>query len=252
MSNTPFVESSSSDPVERAIARKVQRILNDKTLDRQRRETLVRIAQRELIEHRQRQKQQQTLTRQVATLKLPQGFRPQSITVKEDRVHVGALNRQLAFVWIDAGQAPKGMAANQSPFAPAAMASGRAARFARAWNRPSQSAARRWVSASRHRPTLDQTAADMVSAASFTIDQQRVRRSNPMSSTPFFESGDFTYTAHVHRLEVPKGSIHLGITTRWAGARDPLAENAAFNITLSEAELRKLIAALQNGLSDNA
>ena len=42
MSNTPFVESSSSDPVERAIARKVQRILNDKTLDRQRRETLVR------------------------------------------------------------------------------------------------------------------------------------------------------------------------------------------------------------------
>jgi len=118
MSNTPFVESSSSDPVERAIARKVLRILNDKTLDRQRRETLVRIAQRELIEHRQRQKQQQTLTRQVATLKLPQGFRPQSITVKEDRVHVGALNRQLAFVWIDAGQAPKGMAANQSPFAP--------------------------------------------------------------------------------------------------------------------------------------
>ena len=56
----------------------------------------------------------------------------------------------------------------------------------------------------------------------------------------------------MHRLEVPKGSIHLGITTRWAGARDPLAENAAFNITLSEAELRKLIAALQNGLSDNA
>ena len=46
--------------------------------------------------------------------------------------------------------------------------------------------------------------------------------------------------------------LNLGITTRWAGARDPLAENAAFNITLSEAELRKLIAALQNGLSDNA
>ena len=36
-----------------------------------------------------------------------------------------------------------------------------------------------------------------------------------MSSTPFFESGDFTYTAHVRRLEVPKGAIHLGITTRW-------------------------------------
>lgn len=66
MSNTPFVESSSSDPVERAIARKVQRILNDKTLDRQRRETLVHKAQRELIEHRRRKEQQQTLTQQVA------------------------------------------------------------------------------------------------------------------------------------------------------------------------------------------
>ena len=73
-----------------------------------------------------------------------------------------------------------------------------------------------------------------------------------MSSTPFFESGDFTYTAHVHRLEVPKGSIHLGITTRWAGARDPLAENAAFNITLSDAELRRLISALKSGLTNHA
>ena len=118
MSNTPFVESSSSDPVERAIARKVLRILNDKTLDRQRRETLVHKAQRELIEHRRRKEQQQTLTQQVAALKLPKGFRPQSITVRENRVHVGALNRQQAFVWIDAGQAPKGMAANQSPFTP--------------------------------------------------------------------------------------------------------------------------------------
>lgn len=117
MSNTPFVESSSSDPVERAIARKVQRILNDKTLDRQRRETLVRKAQRELIEHRKRQLQQQTLTQQVAALKLPQGFRPQSITVKESRVHVGVLNRQQAFVWLDAGSAPQGIAANQSSFA---------------------------------------------------------------------------------------------------------------------------------------
>ena len=48
------------------------------------------------------------------------------------------------------------------------------------------------------------------------------------------------------------GIPDLGITTRWAGARDPLAENAAFNITLNEAELAKLIAALQSGLSDNA
>lgn len=73
-----------------------------------------------------------------------------------------------------------------------------------------------------------------------------------MSSTPFFETGDFTYTAHVRRLEVPKGAIHVGITTRWAGARDPLAENAAFNITLGEEGLRTLIAALLRGLSNNA
>ena len=73
-----------------------------------------------------------------------------------------------------------------------------------------------------------------------------------MSSTPFFESGVFTYTAHVRRLEVPKESIHFSITTRWAGAKDPLGENSAFNITLSEAELRTHIAALQSGLTNNA
>lgn len=72
-----------------------------------------------------------------------------------------------------------------------------------------------------------------------------------MSSTPFFESGDFTYTAHVRRLEVPKESIHVGITTRWAGARNPDGENTAFSITLNEDELQKLIAALQSGLSNN-
>ena len=167
MSNTPFVESSSSDPVERAIARKVQRILNDKTRDRQRRETLVHKAQRELIEHRRRQEQQQTLTQQVAALKLPQGFRPQSITVREDRVHVGALNRQQAFVWIDAGQAPKGMAANQSPFAPAATPSAMAARFARAWSRQLPSAARRWVTTNLRWSTHDRPPPTTKSAASF-------------------------------------------------------------------------------------
>jgi len=39
---THFVESKSTDPVERAIARKVIRILNDQTLDRQQRESLVK------------------------------------------------------------------------------------------------------------------------------------------------------------------------------------------------------------------
>lgn len=72
-----------------------------------------------------------------------------------------------------------------------------------------------------------------------------------MSSTPFFQSAGFSYTAHVRRLEVPKGAIHVGITTRWSGARDPQAENAAFNVTLSESELKQFIAALQSGLSRN-
>ena len=51
MSDTHFVESYSTDPVERAIARKVIRILNDQTLDRQQRESLVRRAQQELLRH---------------------------------------------------------------------------------------------------------------------------------------------------------------------------------------------------------
>ncbi|HMZ13351.1 MAG TPA: alpha/beta hydrolase, partial [Mycobacterium sp.] len=81
MSNPPFVESLSEDPVERAIARKVQRILNDTSLDRQRRENLVHKAQQELIEHRRRKEQEQKLLRQMAALKLPQGFKAQCIAV---------------------------------------------------------------------------------------------------------------------------------------------------------------------------
>jgi hypothetical protein len=73
-----------------------------------------------------------------------------------------------------------------------------------------------------------------------------------MSITPFFETDNFVYSAHVRRLEVPKGAIHVRITTRWAGARNPEAENAAFNITLSEPDLKRLITALQTGLTDNA
>jgi hypothetical protein len=113
MSNTPFVETLSQDPVERAIARKVQRILNDTSLDRQQCENLVRKAQRELIEHRQRREQQQTLLQQVAALKLPRGFQAQSIVVAEGQLQVGVLNRRHGFVWLEAGQAPRGAAANQ-------------------------------------------------------------------------------------------------------------------------------------------
>jgi len=115
MSSTPFVESLSEDPVERAIARKVQRILNDTSLDRQRRENLVHKAQRELVEHRRRKEQEQKLLTQLAAVKLPQGFKAQSIGVNGGQVQVGALNRRRGFVWLDAGLAPQGVAANQTP-----------------------------------------------------------------------------------------------------------------------------------------
>ena len=58
MSNIPFVESVSADPVVRAIARKVSRILNDPALGPRHRETLVRQAQQELLAHQQRVQQQ--------------------------------------------------------------------------------------------------------------------------------------------------------------------------------------------------
>jgi len=116
MSNTPFVESQSDDPSEQAAARKVHRILNDKTLDRQQRENLVRRAQRDLIEHRRQKEQQQKLVQQVSRLLLPKGFRAQSIQVRGGQVQVGALNHRNSFVWLEAGEAPTGVAANRSTF----------------------------------------------------------------------------------------------------------------------------------------
>jgi hypothetical protein len=108
MSNTPFIESQSDDPTEQAVARKVHRILNDKTLDRQQRENLVRRAQRDLIEHRRQREQQQKLVQQVSRLPLPKGFRAQSIQVRGGQVQVGALNHRNSFVWLEAGEAPTG------------------------------------------------------------------------------------------------------------------------------------------------
>ena len=116
MPNTPFIESQSEDPTEQAIARKVQRILNDKTLDRQQRENLVRRAQRDLLEHRRHKEQQHQLVQQVARLPLPKGFRMQSIQVRNGQVQVGALNQRNSFVWLEAGEAPTGVAANRASF----------------------------------------------------------------------------------------------------------------------------------------
>lgn len=109
MSNTPFAEGLSSEPAERAIARKVIRILNDSTLDRQQRETLVRRAQRELIELRQRKQQREVLLQQLAAVKLPAGYQARSVAVSNGRMQVGAMKKGGAFAWFDAGSAPEGV-----------------------------------------------------------------------------------------------------------------------------------------------
>lgn len=114
MSNTAFVELASTDPVEQAIARKVVRLLNDRTLDRQRRIELVQRAQHELLSHRRRQAGEAELMSQARSVALPKGYRAQSVQVQQGRVQVGA-SSAAGFAWIDAGQAPAGVAPNQAP-----------------------------------------------------------------------------------------------------------------------------------------
>jgi hypothetical protein len=99
MSNTPFVESMSTDPVERAIARNVNRVLNDPSLDRQQRETLIKRSQRDLLSHRQQKLEQQKLQQQVAGIKVPHGYKPQSVLVRDGRVISSTSQLYLAGGW---------------------------------------------------------------------------------------------------------------------------------------------------------
>ena len=122
MSNTPFTESLSADPVERAIADKANRILNDTSLDRLQRESLIKNLQRELLRHRQQQQGQLKLQQQVAAMRFPPGCKPQSIQVRDGRVQVAVMHRNHSFTWLDAGEAPVGVAANHSSFAPLKLA----------------------------------------------------------------------------------------------------------------------------------
>ena len=108
MSNTAFTESQSSDLVERAIAERVLRILNDRTLDRDRRIALVHRAQRELLEHQVEIRRRMAIAKQAATVALPQGWRVQSVQLSEGRVQVGAISHRRGFAWVDAGEAPAG------------------------------------------------------------------------------------------------------------------------------------------------
>lgn len=114
MSNTTFVESQSADPKERAIARRVMRLLNDPTLERQQRIDLVRQAQRELIKHRRQLQEARALAQRARTTPLPRGYRAVSVQVRGGRVEVGAAS-QGSFTWVDAGPAPEGVGSNLPP-----------------------------------------------------------------------------------------------------------------------------------------
>ncbi len=107
MSNIPFVESVSADPVERAIARRVSQILQDPALGHQHRAALVRAAQQELLAHRQCV-QQQWMAQHIAAVPLPAGARVTSVVVRDDRLLLGVQTAQQSFVWLDAGPAPAG------------------------------------------------------------------------------------------------------------------------------------------------
>ena len=113
MSHTPFLENLSTDPVEQAIALKVMRILNDTTLDRAQRETQVRLAQRELVRHRRQREVRAAVQARAAQASLPKGYQARCITVRDGVLHIGAADRRHGFVWLEAGAAPTGVAANQ-------------------------------------------------------------------------------------------------------------------------------------------
>jgi len=106
MSNIPFAESVSSDPVERAIARKVNRILHDPALGPLGREAMVRKVQKELLAHRQYVAQRQALARQVAAVPLPAGAQVVSVQARDGRLLLGMHTAQQSFVWMDAGEVP--------------------------------------------------------------------------------------------------------------------------------------------------
>lgn len=114
MSTTAFVESQSADPVEQAIARKVMRLLNDPTLEREQRIALVRQAQRQLLGHRRQQREATELAARVSATRLPKGYRAVSVQVRRGLVQVGAASEG-GFAWIDAGPVPEGLAANVAP-----------------------------------------------------------------------------------------------------------------------------------------
>lgn len=71
-------------------------------------------------------------------------------------------------------------------------------------------------------------------------------------TTPFLSAGGFTYSVQVRPLQRPAGHFHVGITSQWAGARNPEASQNVLGLTMSREELAGLVTALQSGLVPQA
>ena len=108
------MEFQSADPVEQAIARKVLRLLNDLTLQREQRIELVRQAQRQLLGHRRQQREATELAARISATRMPKGYRAVSVQVHRGVVQVGAASND-GFTWVEAGAAPEGVGANLPP-----------------------------------------------------------------------------------------------------------------------------------------
>lgn len=102
MAEITFAESQSADPTERAIARRVARILQDRRLGEKERISLVRQAQQELLQHRRQQEETARAQALAKVTALPRGYEARSVTTDNGRVMVGALSPGQRFVWIDA------------------------------------------------------------------------------------------------------------------------------------------------------
>jgi hypothetical protein len=112
MSNNAFAELNSADPVERGIARRVLRILNDTSLDRARRERLVRRAQQDLIGHRAQTAARSALIAAAQGLALPKGFKAVSVQAQGGLMQVGAICKRQGFAWFEAGEMPTHLGRN--------------------------------------------------------------------------------------------------------------------------------------------
>lgn len=106
MSGIQLVESLSSDPTERAIADRVLAILNNPSLSRAQRETLVRQAQRDLIGYRRHKGSRERLLELARAVPITKGAIAISVQVRSGRLQVGVTHPQQGFTWIDAGGAP--------------------------------------------------------------------------------------------------------------------------------------------------